>query len=99
MTIYAFVPDLMDKSRFKPVAGEKVFVKRAEDLKQAGAQDTAVADISRPGAFEAVAQLEGPRRVAFVSHIDDQAIAKAKAEGVEVFPRSRFFSRIVEILA
>jgi hypothetical protein len=96
--IVAYVPDLMDRSRFDSVEGEKVFIGTPAGFDKTGSEDIAVADIGRAGALDALTNTTSSRRVAYVSHVDTDAIAQAKAAGVEVFPRSRFFSRIGEIL-
>ena len=89
----------MDKSRFGPVDADVIFVKSADDLSQAEVGDIAIADLSKPDALKVLVGLNGPRRIAYSSHVEADAIADAKQQGIEVFPRSRFFPRIVEILA
>jgi AmiR/NasT family two-component response regulator len=97
--VVAYVPDLMDKSRFGPVTADKTFVAKPDDLAKAESGDVVVADLSRPGSLEALETVtQAARRIGFVSHEDAETTAKAKDAGVEVFPRSRFFSRIVNIL-
>lgn len=97
--IVAYVPDLMDKSRFGPVSAVTTFVTTPEALSDAKSDDIAVADLRRDGSLEALANAkQAARRVGFISHEDREVIAKAKEVGIDALPRGRFFSRIAEIL-
>ena len=101
MTIVAFVPDLMDRSRF-PASADVVFV-GAADLPTAAADRSAshvIADLGRPGAIEALAAAQkavpSAASVGFASHVDTELIAAARAAGIaEVLPRRRFFTHYV----
>ena len=59
-------------------------------------------DLNQDGALEAAAAWKGAtggRVVAFVSHVDTQAIARAKEAGLDqVLPRSRFTADLEELL-
>ena len=97
MTIAAYVPDLMDRSRFGGIDVE--FVASPAALADADA-DVVVVDLSRPGVLEAVGRLEGVRTIGFGSHVDRELLAAAKAAGCdEVLARSEFFRRLGELLA
>jgi hypothetical protein len=99
-SIVAYVPDLMDRSRFAGVEGV-TFVGRPEDL-FTGDDDVVVhvADLGRPGVLEALeAAPAGARVVGYASHVDRDLIDRAEALGVEVHPRSRFFAGLPSLLA
>ena len=99
MTVALFVPDLMDRSKITAVVPGAVVAARVGDV-VAGAGDTVVLDLSRPGALEAVAPLvvSGARVVGFASHVDRARIDQARAAGCEVLPRSAFFGRLPGLL-
>jgi hypothetical protein len=60
-------------------------------------------DLNLEGAIEAASAWKvatGGRAIGFVSHVDTQAIEKARAAGLdEVFPRGRFTATLEQILA
>jgi hypothetical protein len=99
MTLFVYAPDLMDRSKLTAAAPAAVVVVRLDQL-EAGAGDTVVLDLSRPGAMESVAPLasKGARVVGFASHVDRERIEAAQGAGCEVFARSAFFSRLSELL-
>ena len=95
--IAAYVPDLMDRSRF---AGLDVEFVSSPAALTTSAADVLVIDLGRPGAVEVLPSLSGRRVVAFGSHVDRELLASARAAGCEeVLPRSQFFSRLRELLA
>ncbi len=95
--VVGFVPDLMDRSRLASV-GEITFVDTPADL-VVNLAEVAVVDLSRPGVLEALADLGGVRTIGFASHVDKDLLERARAAGCdEVLPRSRFFSRVGELL-
>jgi len=91
VTVVAYVPDLMDRSRLGGVVD--AFVPSVDALADVEA-DVVVADLARAGVLDAVAALvaRGVRVVAFASHVDTATIDAAQAAGAEVLPRSRFFA-------
>ena len=93
--IAAYVPDLMDRSRFGGIEGVE-FVAAPADL--AGVEaDVVVVDLSRPGVLDSLPA--GVRTIGFGSHVDRELLAAARAAGCEeVMPRSEFFRRINELL-
>lgn len=96
--IAAYVPDLMDRSKVA-AAGDATFASRPGDLAglSRGA-DVVVVDLTRPGVVDVLPELHG-RVIAFANHTARQAMAAARAAGVdEVMPRSEFFARIDELL-
>ncbi|MCC5950527.1 MAG: hypothetical protein JJU45_00375 [Acidimicrobiia bacterium] len=98
--VVAFVPDLMDRSKVAAALGERCrFVRTAAELvSEARGAALVVADLSRPGAIEAVISLEpGPRVVCFAPHVDDDVLAVAAGAGHEALARSAFFRRLGEL--
>lgn len=53
--------------------------------------------IDDPGTW--VARFEGTRVMGFFSHVRTETGAEARAAGVEVYPRGRFWRRLSEILS
>lgn len=96
--------DLMDRTRIgdaAEAAGYELLVWRNPGAIAAGLETAAPAialvDLSHPAATEAIARLTdaGVRTVAFGAHVDDLAMAAARALGAdEVLPRARFFARL-----
>ena len=101
MRVVAYVTDLMDRSRFVGIDAEVTFVRSAVQLSEKAVDaDIVVLDLSKADALDALPSLSGTRVVGFASHVDTATIEAARAAGVsEVLPRSRFFSRIVALLA
>jgi len=99
VTIAAFVPDLMDRSRLTAVAGDRVtFVATAAALTEAEAA-TVVVDLSRPGVLDVIPRLSG-RVIGFGSHVDRDLLAAARAAGCsEVLARSAFFGDLARWLS
>lgn len=93
--VAAYVPDLMDRSRFGGI-DDVEFVGSPADLAAVDAE-VVVVDLSRPGVLDALPG--GVRTIGFGSHVDRELLASARAAGVdEVMPRSEFFRRIRELL-
>jgi hypothetical protein len=91
MTVVAFVPDLMDRSRLQGIVD--TFVSSPADLATSApdAADVVVVDLGRPGVLDAIGSLVGPV-IGFGSHVDDALLDAARAAGCTlVLPRSRFF--------
>jgi hypothetical protein len=100
MAVYAYVPDLMDRSKVVAVVPAAVVVADPGALSPATG-DTVVLDLSRPAAMAAVPRLcrTGARVIGFASHIDRERIDAARTAGCDVLPRSAFFGRLSELLA
>ena len=96
--IAAYVPDLMDRSKVA-AAGDATFAARPADLAALSeAADVVVVDLTRPGVVDVLPDLQGTV-IAFANHTARDAMAAARAAGVEqVMPRSEFFARIDELL-
>jgi hypothetical protein len=99
MTVLAFVPDLMDRSRLSGL--DVRFVARPDELSVAQAGDIVVVDLSRGGVLDAFGGLpDGVRTIGFGSHVDRELLDAARAAGCEeVMARSEFFRRAHELLA
>ena len=100
MKVAAYVPDLMDQSRFGSVDAEVSFCRTPEELVTAAVDaELVVLDAGRPGILDVVPLLGETRVVAFMSHVDTDLRAAVQRAGItEVMPRSRFFSHIAEIV-
>ena len=102
MTVVAYVPDLMDRSKVAAAGPPVSFAPTPEELVVAAAEaDVAVVDLGRPGVVDVLPALvaTGARVVAFGSHVDRATLDAARDAGcAEVLPRSRFFASIPELL-
>lgn len=102
MTVCAYVPDLMDRSKVAAVAPGVVAVARPGELAAvASAGDVVVVDLSRPGVLDALPAVAatGARVIGFGSHVDRRLLDAARAAGCgEVLARSVFFGRLGELL-
>ena len=100
MTVFAFVPDLMDRSRLSAAVSGVTFVKTVSDLADSSsAGDVVVVDLSRPGVLDALPALAGRRVIGFGSHVERELLAAARAAGCEeVLARSAFFSGLPGLL-
>jgi hypothetical protein len=98
--VVAYVPDLMDRSRMAAL-GDVTFVPDPAGLAARAAAEGAevvVVDLTRPGALEAVAAVEG-RVVGFANHTERELMDAARAAGCDlVVARSAFFSRLPELV-
>ena len=99
MTVAAYVPDLMDRSKVA-AAGDVRFVARPADLAStASAGDVVVVDLTRPGVVDVLGDLGGNRVIGFANHTSRDVMAAAREAGVEqVLARSEFFSQLAELL-
>ena len=97
MTVVAFVPDLIDRSKVA-AAGDVVFVDQPEALVNAPG-DIVVVDLMRPGVLEVLPALRGRRVIGFGRHTERARLEAATAAGCgEVLPRSSFFPHLDELL-
>lgn len=107
MRIIAFVPDLMDRSRF-PAAVEFVaeggLASASPDLATA---DLVVVDLSRLASLDILVELVGNGSelggaaapvLGFAPHVDGELAAHARSLGCTVYARSVFFKRLSELL-
>ena len=100
MTVVAFVPDLMDRSRLSAARSDVQVVAAVSDLAgSSGAGDVVVVDLGRPGVLDALPALAGRRVIGFGSHVERELLASAKGAGCdEVLTRSAFFRDLSTIL-
>lgn len=93
MTVFAFVPDLMDRSRF---GGAVRFVRSVPSDAVSG--DVVIVDLDRcdePGQFV----LPGCAAIGYGSHVDTERHDQARLLGYDqVLPRSRFFRDLPSLL-
>lgn len=98
--VVALCVDLMDKSKLSAAWPDAEFVRSAGQLSVASADATYVfVDLTRPGALEAVAELDGAALdaeiIGYGPHVDEALLSAAKEAGChEVLPRSVFFRRL-----
>jgi DNA-binding NarL/FixJ family response regulator len=91
MTIVALVSDLMDRSRISAALPGVTFT--GDPVSCVGA-DVVVIDLARHGSAVAAVRAAAPGAhiVVFGSHVDEDGLARAAADGADaVLPRSRFF--------
>ncbi len=100
MSVVAYVPDLMDRSKLSAADPDVSFVSRPGDLVAAAAgADLVVVDLGRPAVFEVLADVSAVSRVVgFGSHVDRAILERAEAAGCEAMPRSQFFRSLGELL-
>jgi DNA-binding NarL/FixJ family response regulator len=87
----ALVPDLMDRSRVSAALPDAAFVRDAASCVGA---TVVLVDLGRHADDVAAVRAVTPdaRIVAFGSHVDEAALAAARAAGADlVLPRSQFF--------
>ena len=102
MTVVAYVPDLMDRSKVAAAGPPVSFVPTPAALVEAAeGAAVAVVDLGRPGVAAVLPALvaTGVRVVAFGSHVDRDTLDAARAAGCEeVLPRSAFFRDLPSLL-
>jgi len=100
VTIYAVVPDLMDRGRIDAARPERdvVHVRFDDAVGRAGAGDTVLLDLGRaPSDRLAALVATGARVVGFAAHVDEARLGGALDAGVEAIARSVFFRRVGEL--
>jgi hypothetical protein len=93
--IVALVDDLMDRSRVTAALPDARYARSADDCAEA---TVVLVDLTRHGGDVAAVRAAAPGAhiVAFGPHVDDGALAAARADGADtVLPRSRFFADVV----
>jgi hypothetical protein len=103
VTVVAYVPDLMDRSKVSSVGADVRFAPSPAQLPaliQEAGPSVVVVDLSRPGVLDVLPQLGEVRVIGFGSHVDRDLLEAARAAGcTEVLARSAFFSRLPGLLA
>jgi len=105
LPILVLVRDLMFSSRISAAAraaGVAIAVLR-DPAQVSGARGRRlIVDLNQPGALEAATEWKNGSRgdvVGFVSHVDGETIARARAAGIDrVLPRSRFVEVLPDLL-
>jgi DNA-binding NarL/FixJ family response regulator len=102
MTVAAYVPDLMDRSKVAAAGPAVSFLPTPAALVDAAPEaELVVVDLGRPGVVDVLPALvaTGARVVAFGSHVDRATLDAARAAGCEeVLPRSAFFRDLPQLL-
>lgn len=106
LPVLVLVRDLMFSSRISAAArAAGVAITALRDPVQiSGARGRRlIVDLNQPGALEAAAEWKTASAgdvVGFVSHVDGETIARARAAGIgRVLPRSRFVEILPDLLA
>ena len=98
MTIVAYVPDLMDRSKVAAAAPGATFVSDPTVLADADA-DLVVLDLTRAGAVDVLPRVRA-RTIGFCRHTMRDVIAAAEQAGCDrVLVRSEFFADVPGALA
>ncbi len=100
MSVIAYAPDLMDRSKLSAANPRIRFVSHPGDLAVVAVGiDLVVVDLGRPAVFEVLAEVSAVTRVVgFGSHVDRATLEQADAAGCEAMPRSQFFRSLGELL-
>lgn len=102
MSLVAYVPDLMDRSRVAEAADSARFVSAPSELvRSAASADLVVLDLSRRGSLDALEEIVGLgiRSIGFCPHAERDLMTEARALGCDqVLARSAFFSQLSELL-
>ena len=102
--VLALVRDLIFSSRITATAkatGVNVKVVRDSTTLANQPGSLLIVDLNQPGFIEAAAEWKATTArevIGFVSHVDGETIALAKAAGFETLPRSRFVEELESIL-
>ncbi len=100
MTVLAYVPDLMDRSKVS-AAAPATFVTRPADLvPTVTGDDVVVVDLGRPGVLDVLPALvaTGALVLGFGSHVERTTLEEAAATGCRAMPRSQFFRSLEALL-
>ena len=94
MTVFAIVPDLMDRARVDEAILDVHHTTVGKIGALAGPDDTVLVDLKRAGPAVALAVATGARVIGFAPHVEDDTLRQAEIAGCEALPRSVFFRRI-----
>lgn len=97
MTVFAVVPDLMDRARIDEAILDVHHTSIGSIGALATAGDTVLVDLAKAGDAVALAVATGARVVGFAPHVDDDTLTRAETAGCEALPRSVFFRRLPEL--
>ena len=96
MTVFAIVPDLMDRARIDEAILDVHHTTAGKIGALAGPDDLILVDLRRLGEQVKLAVATGARVVGFAPHVEEDALAAASDAGCEALPRSVFFRRLQE---
>jgi len=95
MNIYAYVPDLMDRSKFSK---EINFYSKPQSLNYSEI-DLIIVDLDKCKDLKEHLNLN-VKTIGFASHVNEQIFKEANSVGYEnVYPRSVFFKKMSELLS
>ncbi len=96
MTVFALVPDLMDRARIDEAILDVHHATPGTIGSLAHEGDLVLVDLRRIGDAVSLAVATGARVVGFAPHVEDDVLERATAAGCEALPRSLFFRRLVD---
>lgn len=96
MTVFAMVPDLMDRARIDEAILDVHHTTPGKIGALAADGDLVLVDLRRIGDAVALAVATGARVVGFAPHVDDDVLERGTVAGCEALPRSVFFRRLQE---
>ena len=96
MTVFAIVPDLMDRARIDEAILDVHHATPGTIGSLAADGDLVLVDLKRVGEQVKLAVATGARVVGFAPHVDEELLVRAAAAGCEALPRSVFFRRLQE---
>ena len=97
MTVFAIVPDLMDRARIDERILDVRHVRPGQIGAAAQPGDLVLVDLKKVGSAVALATATGARVVGFAPHVDEELLALAASAGCEALPRSVFFRRLPDV--
>ena len=96
MTVFAIVPDLMDRARIDEAILDVHHATAGTIGALAADGDLVLVDLKRVGDAVSLAVATGARVIGFGPHVEEDLLVKATAAGCEALPRSVFFRRLHE---
>jgi hypothetical protein len=96
MTVFAIVPDLMDRARIDEAILEVHHTTPGKIGSLAADGDLVIVDLRRVGDAVALAVATGARVIGYAPHVEEDVLARATTLGCEALPRSVFFRRLTE---
>ena len=97
MTVFAMVPDLMDRARIDERILDVHHVRPGQIGALAQPGDLVLVDLQRVGTAVTLATATGARVVGFAPHVEGELLELAASSGCEALPRSVFFRRLPDL--
>ena len=94
MTVFAIVPDLMDRARIDEAILDVHHATPGTIGAMAAEGDLVLVDLKRLGEQVKLAVATGARVIGYAPHVDEELLASAATAGCEALPRSVFFRRL-----